>query len=225
MSKRVRWECPNELHPGVLGPTRPRRDNIVRYCLPCSEAAGVLIERVAPALDRKRADAKAAAERKRLSKQERERDKARSQRVLAVREPDGSIGEVDIRATLEKMIRLPVLRDHAERSCPYIQLQAPKVTLRRSRNKPYTSGHAPYYSWEFTVTAAADPERIEFEETLLHELIHLLLPGAHHSNRYRSVLVQAAREWWPGIETSPDGGESYELDRRIVRDASLREGA
>lgn len=63
----VRWDCPNGLHPGVLGPVRPRMDNTVRYCLPCSERAGVLVRRVAPTLERKRKarDERAAAKRER----------------------------------------------------------------------------------------------------------------------------------------------------------------
>jgi len=40
--KRKRWSCPTGDHPGVLGPGRPRANNIVRYCLPCSEKDGVI---------------------------------------------------------------------------------------------------------------------------------------------------------------------------------------
>ncbi|HEY8310551.1 MAG TPA: hypothetical protein VIG47_08345, partial [Gemmatimonadaceae bacterium] len=49
-----RWECPNKKHPGVLGPSKPRRDNICRYCLACSMSSGKLVDRVCPALEKKR---------------------------------------------------------------------------------------------------------------------------------------------------------------------------
>jgi hypothetical protein len=52
---RIRWDCPNGRHPGVLGPTRPRMDSVVRYCLTCSQQTGRLVLRVAPTLERKRA--------------------------------------------------------------------------------------------------------------------------------------------------------------------------
>lgn len=217
--KRVRWDCPNG-HPGVLGPRRPARDNVVRYCLRCSEESGRLVVRTAPALERERATRSQDARAKQLKRRAREREAERRKHVLAVREVDGSKGEVDIPKTLAKMMRLPTLEPLARERCPYRHFQPPQVTLRRSRSKPYTSGHAGQFHWRFTVTAAADPERIEFEETLLHELVHLLVPHEWHGSRWRSVLVMAAREWWPEIETRPDGGQVWQLDQRIVSDAA-----
>jgi len=43
--KRKRWSCPM-CSVGVLGPIRPRKDNAIRYCLPCTEKTGKLTERV-----------------------------------------------------------------------------------------------------------------------------------------------------------------------------------
>ena len=43
--KQSRWKCPTCGH-GLLAPTRPRRNDVRRYCLPCSSKAGVLVERV-----------------------------------------------------------------------------------------------------------------------------------------------------------------------------------
>ena len=47
-SKKKRWVCPL-CSIGVLGPLRPRKDNALRYCLPCTGKTGKLTERVAPA--------------------------------------------------------------------------------------------------------------------------------------------------------------------------------
>lgn len=221
---RVRWECPAGIHPGVLGSTRPRLKSTVRYCLPCSEAAGELVERVAPALERQRAAKTAVARKREERNTEQARATKRAQNFLEVRELDGTRGEVDIRKTLERMIRLPVLRDLAERHCPYARLRAPEVTLRRSTEKGYNTGHAPYWSWGFVVTASADADRESFEELLLHELLHLLTPGAHHNNRYRSLLAMAAREYWPGIKVRADDADTaYGLDRFIVKTVKERE--
>lgn len=55
MSQRTRWVCPNGC-PAKLGSTRPRKDDVVRYCLVCSERTGKLVPRSAPALERQRAE-------------------------------------------------------------------------------------------------------------------------------------------------------------------------
>ena len=68
---RVTWRCPT-CGNGVLGSKAPRKNNIVRYCLPCSAKAGKLIERVCPTLDRKREQKDTA----RKAKAERKREKA-----------------------------------------------------------------------------------------------------------------------------------------------------
>ena len=39
------WSCPNGCG-SVRGGKRPRRDDVVRYCLPCSTKSGRLVERV-----------------------------------------------------------------------------------------------------------------------------------------------------------------------------------
>lgn len=41
-----RWTCPKGEHPGQNAPGRLRKKDLRRYCLPCSIAAGELVERV-----------------------------------------------------------------------------------------------------------------------------------------------------------------------------------
>jgi len=67
VSNRRRWVCPNDCGNNVMAPGRMRRDDVRRYCLPCSESTGRLVERLAPALERVREE-KAAARRKRERK-------------------------------------------------------------------------------------------------------------------------------------------------------------
>lgn len=74
--KRVRWNCPTGEHAGVLGPTRPRRNATIRYCLECSENSTTLVERVPAALEKKRAaqavKTKAKAEKRKERSEKRE---------------------------------------------------------------------------------------------------------------------------------------------------------
>jgi len=53
MAKQVRWKCEICDH-GLLAPMRPRKNDVRRYCLPCSAKTGKLVERFAPSLEKKR---------------------------------------------------------------------------------------------------------------------------------------------------------------------------
>jgi len=68
VKRRVRWTCP-QCDKGALGPGRPRKNNAVRYCLPCTAKTGKLVERECLTLEKRRERKveakKAAAARKR----------------------------------------------------------------------------------------------------------------------------------------------------------------
>ena len=53
MAKQVRWKCANCNH-GLLAPMKPRKNDVRRYCLPCSAKTGKLVERVSPTLEKQR---------------------------------------------------------------------------------------------------------------------------------------------------------------------------
>jgi hypothetical protein len=55
-AKRKLWVCPL-CNVGKLGLQRPRKDHVIRYCLPCSEKTGRFVERFAPADQTKKAKA------------------------------------------------------------------------------------------------------------------------------------------------------------------------
>jgi len=59
-AKRKRWVCPL-CNVGKLGLQRPRKDDVIRYCLACSEKTGRLVERFAPADQTKKVKAVAKA--------------------------------------------------------------------------------------------------------------------------------------------------------------------
>jgi hypothetical protein len=217
-NRQVRWVCPNGLHPGVLGPTRPRRDNIVRYCLACSEKAGKLVEREAPALVKKRSERQQVTQSRAKLKQQREREAARRQTHIPVREVDGSLGEIDVKRTIRRMMKLAVIKEYADKH--YYWSRLPEPTIRYSEHKPYTSGHAHTGSYVFTITVPRRGLREEIEETILHEICHLILPSEEwHGRRFRRVLTLAAREYWPGIEVQADYGAKWDLDHKITQEA------
>jgi hypothetical protein len=175
-TKRVRWECPNGEHPGVLGSTRPPKDSIVRYCLPCSEATGRLVERVAPALERKRAAKTAARKSKAQRKRERELAKQREwPNVLHL-----------IFAQVKKL------------KCWRTEVKHATLNLRYSKTRRGAPGHA-NYTGRITMTAGSNVGGAI--ETLMHELAHVAFFERYgldnrdwHGTRFYGILFEASRE-------------------------------
>ena len=52
------WRCP-DCGNQKRAPGKPRRNDVRRFCLPCSQRTGYMVERVCPVLETKRAKAKA----------------------------------------------------------------------------------------------------------------------------------------------------------------------
>lgn len=67
MAKQVRWKC-EICDNGLLAPSRPRKNDVRRYCLPCSAKRGTLVERTAPALQKKREQRTALVQQKNKEK-------------------------------------------------------------------------------------------------------------------------------------------------------------
>jgi hypothetical protein len=203
--KQVRWACPNGC-PGVLGPTRPRKDDVRRYCIPCSLKSGRLVERVAPTLARQRAARAEALATRRAAKAERE--KARERGYYAV----AGLNLYD------EMRRLCRLRTFGGRSGG-MALSNPTLTVRRA-SRPRTLGHCAN-GWEISVTAYPNIDEAAVRETLLHELAHAYCDrtgkGHKHDDGWRRVFRDAAEEaWgilkWPSV--SYHGTYAAELRRR-----------
>lgn len=217
-ARRVRWECPSAKHPAVLASTRPLADATARFCLPCSEETGRLVKRVAPALEAKRERAAAKTKVKQQSKRERERAAARRKRFAPCLEPDGSAGEVDVKRTLERMMRLPAVKA-ALRDDRALWLADREIEFElRHHTSPGCGGRA----WSRAlIQLGVGPgcPRQQVEELILHELCHYVLPrSVAHGQRFRSLLMAAAREWFPGVRPVWEG-RVYRMDAKIWRDA------
>ena len=64
---QVRWKC-EVCDSGLLAPTKPRMNDVRRYCLPCSSKTGKLVQRVAPTLEKQRIAKKASVKKKNVAK-------------------------------------------------------------------------------------------------------------------------------------------------------------
>ncbi len=213
-AKRVRWECPNGLHPAVLGSTRPPMDATVRVCLSCSASEARLVKRVAPALERQRA-AKAA---------DRKAAPARAAASLARR---ASVECVD---ALGRTVVVDLLAE-VESCCAQLGHKPAKVTVQRvTRRYPESGrGYPQSNRVHFTVGPDATAERLR--EVALHEVLHVADGtrvekargrSSWHGPRFKRALYDAARERWPEIrglvadESLIRSPKAYDLDDLIV---------
>ena len=89
-----------------MGVQRPRKDNIIRYCLPCSESAGKLVERNAPVLDKRRATQADKAKDKRLAKEKREAARERKRTHIELWDANGRVVELDPEQATREIAKL-----------------------------------------------------------------------------------------------------------------------
>lgn len=212
-AKRTRWECPTGEHPAVLGPTKPRRDNIVRYCLPCSQATGKLVERVAPVVERRRVEQAARTTAKR---------KAREARTKAKEDAYFTVAGVDLRVELKRMARLPAFRGRKGR----LYRRTPSLVVTRRKYVPSRLGAASPWENKIWISDYAGIDRADVLETLLHEMVHIHIghdpsDRAHwHGKEFRSKLREAFDEAFPEARRWGIHENRYHGDyARALRDA------
>ena len=176
-TKRVRWYCPNGCA-AVLASTRPRRDDVARYCLPCSAERGRLILRTAPTLETKRAAKKVGWKRMR----------AVAAATTAERETAYfTVHGVDLREELKKLWALPIARELRAKLSPLRRVAPPSLVVRNRNAK--TNRYGVYYSSEhkIVINRIDGHDEHTVRDTLAHELAHALAPGAHHGVAWKTA--------------------------------------
>ena len=197
------WVCNHPAHKGVRAPGRMRMDDVRRVCWPCSLETGYLVQRHAPALERKRKDAKA----KRLASEAEAR-----QRAQDARQSRETVDGIHIGREIKQLIKLPALCDelplgHRKSPVPW--------TLHRSANGKEASGHAyPRHRIHFTFGDEVDAGTVQ--ALIVHELTHYVLPrDEHHSQRFSRCFARALREGY-GVEIDP-AGTAYQVYARGIK--------
>ena len=208
----VRWACPtsDSGHPAVIAPSRPRKDDVRRFCLACSSASGRLVARVPPALERKR-EARRASEVERLVKvavRERERDVA-YYTVAGVNLMDEMCRMIQAKAFIGTPLR------HRGRR--------PTLIVRRRSSKPRRFGFAQGGRWRIIISAYPDITAHDVRETLCHELAHLATPGTVHGIAWKTMFRNASEELFgvrPRVELRYHGEVTGLLKARDEREAA-----
>lgn len=179
-TKRTRWVCPN-CGDGRLGPTRPRKDNIVRYCLPCSEQAGKLVERETPSLDKRRTKQAEKAKAKRDAKAKRKAAAEKKRTHLTLWDEGGRIVEVDVRKAVYNMAKKAGMHTNFE------------LTWNR-RSDGCNTGRAN----ERRVHLSIGSRSLEaFCKLAAHELGHAKAGGyAGHNERWKDAYEEICAKNW-----------------------------
>jgi hypothetical protein len=203
---RVRWECPTGRHPSKLGPRRPRLDDVVRYCLPCSEGTGRLVQRIAPALERARA---AGVERaKARSARRRQSDATARQRAVEAETERYTIEGVDLRDEVKRLCRLRAFggsRGPLARRPPRFHVAV------RQQHPRSLYGTAWPDRWEFHIIRYPGITLADVRETIVHELAHLVAgydrsdARRWHGERWRQLMRRAfAEAYGPDVIAPPN---------------------
>lgn len=213
------WRCP-KCESGIRAPERLRKIDVRRYCLPCSEQTGVLVERTIPSRDAERARAK-IIQREQQAKA-RERDAAK--RAAYAQSERGQL-EAFARAAL-RLDAYEVLHDRvvnfqirlARRT--KLVVDEPRVRIIDGQEirdtityggyrQEMSSGHA-YGARRFVITAGSDAA--DARATILHEIAHCAAGynGGPHNGAWRSIFASAVEEV-TGEKPVPNGSAYQEL--------------
>jgi hypothetical protein len=221
--KRVRWNCPNGC-PGILASTRPPKDSVERYCLPCSAKIGRLVLRVAPALERKRAAAAVSSAAKAKSK--RATAARARQRAKDAETERYTVDGVDLRDEMKRLLKLRAFGGRQGR----LHRRPPELRISRRSWTPGRLGFAE--PWRNRITLATYPGQslADARETLVHELTHIASgqePGSAnwHGPRFRKMLTAAMKEAYKvttrGVRTNRYHGKyAAALERQEAAEAA-----
>jgi len=206
MAKQVRWKC-EMCDDGLLAPSRPRKNDVRRYCLPCSAKRGTLVERTAPALEKKREKRTELIQQKNKEKRVRVAKKlqpvkerqarAKQRRAIFEKEADRIWNLFYPEGTFRKRPSIKIVFSR-NRGCSGVNYGGSSILLRISRT---SSGGADVW------------------ETLAHELCHSVVPtssknGSHGKPFYVALKNVVEKRWkvrmdWSSINGYTDSSHSW----------------
>ena len=209
--KRVRWACPNGC-PAVLASSRPRRDDVARYCLPCSAKRGRLVLRAAPALESKRAAKVTATKAEKVARAERTAEHAAAYHT---------VHGVDLRTELKKLWTLPIARVLRAKLHSLHRTAPPKLVVRNRAAGTNRYGVANCAEHTIRINRIPGHDEHTVRDTLAHELAHILAPRAHHGIAWKAayrLLCEEAYGVRPRVENRYIR-ETHEMMRAAADDA------
>lgn len=209
---KTRWSCTkSETCPAVLGPTKPRKDDVCRFCLPCSAKAGKLVPRIAPALEAKREKRAEKMKAKKLAKHAK---------TLAEEAAYYNVHGVDLREELERLWNLPVAREYRKK-LGHLGKRLPELVVRtRSTSRVRRYGVAYSFRHQILINRIPGLDGFNVRETLAHEVAHILSPGKGHGVAWKTcfrLLCEQAFDVRPIIDKRYHGHVHHVLRDRAKK--------
>ncbi len=188
------WTCP-VCKTSKRGLQKPRLDDIVRYCFPCSEETGRLVHRHRLAQERasqKRLQKRQATARKVNLRRQQIQQRTEEQVTLQTEARFTSLGE-DLRELWKRMLRLPTVPKG-------LAAKKPTIHVRHCRQSPRTVGWA-WEDWRIQVSVWPGCTLPSVKDTMIHELAHLCCgwkfgrDGWKHDDRFHGILEDLCHDW------------------------------
>jgi hypothetical protein len=219
-----RWECPR-CESGLLAPGRMRRDDTRRFCLSCSAKTGRLVERVCPALERQREQAKT----ERTARATAQRAKQRDRWLVSLVDAGGVERQLDVRAELRRALTdMGYFNGWARGHKP--TMDDLSVTIRRG-GKRYHTGRAVIAGFRVWFTFGSGASYESGMKVVYHEAAHLASPiDSGHDAQFHRILAEALQKRWPWIvygSVNPrQQGGCWAMGQRVVdqMEARVRDG-
>lgn len=219
-TKQVRWRCQQCDH-GLLAPMKPRKNDVRRYCLPCSSKTGKLVERTAPALEKQREKRAALVQ---------QRQSVKRARTAAAMQP------IKERKAREKK-RQQLFEKEADRIWSLFHPEGtsrrrPPITLVYSKSRG-ASGNWNGYEARIRIPKSSLDSQWDSDEwvwlVLAHELCHAVTgrrhnEGSHGRSFYVALKSVVEKRWKVRIDFSfvngyTDSSHSwgYKVDYAMLR--------
>lgn len=227
-AKMRRWVCPT-CGDGCLAPSRPRRDDVRRYCLDCSKRSGRLVERSCPANERKREASSARSTSRRKAAADRQKAAEDARYVVNCVDAVETIHRLDVREEVWRQWRILAPRWRAQPTLDVIR------TTKGIRGRAWWGGR---HRVLLRVHDGCSMEGLK--ELIMHELVHLFASphdkpvtnrNGHerqqiHGPAFRRALVESAQTLWPDVRVGSLNRGAYVLDGiiRAELDRLTREG-
>lgn len=228
--KQVRWKC-ERCGDGCLAPSKPRRDDVRRYCLPCSKESGRLVERISPSLEAQRA-----------KKQEQRKQAAKRKRATVAKKREAMKPMIEAKKRVSKFGQygMPIQKEaeriwklfepyHRGRSMPNVRISFAASSIDENGDvwsRGGVLGHASYSKHEVMLKPGVR------WETLAHELCHLAVGYRYKNGRrvahdevfYKALKDVTERRFKMRIDFSQVTKYGYEVDWIIEKqiDANVR---
>lgn len=192
-TKQIRWKC-QVCDSGLLAPSRPRKDDVRRYCLPCSAKTGKLVERIAPTLEKQRAETQAKARQRKATK-----------RAKAVNAKTAHTG-FDVQKEARRLWRILQKQENKPRRLfPTIKV----VNRKRRGSSGYWDGR--------NVVLQLGTDMVDAWETVAHELVHAIGYSGHGHDFYKCLKQLTEARWKMKVNSYEWTRAGYNCDWNLRR--------